>query len=182
MSSQKPSVETLLRSKLLSPVKRANWPFILFVLSQLLVGTLGCLLQIHWQTKYDTLQDKYDTAMEEQAVDQALLDLVFGEYNRENIQLTEVTVTAYSPNDPKQGTKYQTASGEYGFIGQCAISRDLLKEVNFGDTVLLVGIGKFIITDLLARGYTKRIDLFVPEKKVAKLFGVKPNVTMIYMK
>jgi 3D (Asp-Asp-Asp) domain-containing protein len=178
MSLQARSVAKSLKSR------QSSWLLTFLVILLFISVCFSGLLHIFWFQKYYSLQDQYNTVIDEQAVDAGILDLVFGEYNRENIQMDTVSVSAYSPTkDQTDSNPYETASGASTMIGQVAVSRDLLnKGVRFGDTILLVGIGSFIVEDTMAPRWRNKLDVLTSDKKAARLFGLQKNITMIWIK
>ncbi|MFN5936955.1 MAG: hypothetical protein ACK43L_02780 [Sphingobacteriales bacterium] len=92
-----------------------------------------------------------------------------------------VTVTMYHPV-PKQtdSSPYITASGfrldkknpkKDRII---AISRDLKEKLNFGDTVILEGIGKwdgeYVVHDVMNKRFKNRIDILINPNDEATMF------------
>jgi len=87
----------------------------------------------------------------------------------------EITVTAYSPTVSECGTEPQvTASMVKVRPGIVAVSRDLFDQGwVFGKKVYVKGHGIFEIADLMSDRYTQRMDIFFPDTKEARQFGVK---------
>lgn len=96
--------------------------------------------------------------------------------------IINVKVTMYT-TDPKQtdATPYITASGfrlnkrnpkRHRII---AVSRDIKEKLNFGDTVVLEGTGKwdgeYIVHDLMNRRWKNRIDILVNPKDKTTMFA-----------
>lgn len=84
-----------------------------------------------------------------------------------------VTVTAYTPSkrecdaDPRI-----TASMQSVRAGTVAVSRDLFEDGwVFGKKVYLMGLGIYEITDLMHKRHSKKIDIFMWNKKDAVTFG-----------
>ncbi len=92
-----------------------------------------------------------------------------------------VTVTMYHPvPNQTDATPYITASGfqlnrknpkKHRII---AISRDLRKKLNFGDTVILQGIGKwdgeYVVHDVMNKRFRNRIDILINPNDDATMF------------
>jgi len=79
-----------------------------------------------------------------------------------------VKVTCYYPHAGYDDPEYMTASGKditkyETSMRYCAISRDLQKYYNFGDTIHINGIGKWsgnwIVQDLMNKRFKNKIDL-----------------------
>lgn len=87
----------------------------------------------------------------------------------------EVTATYYHAG-PKHGLSWHTASGKKinvkelnsGKLKWVALSHDLLKIYNYGDTITVISNnpkinGKWVVMDKMGRHHKKRIDFLVPE-------------------
>jgi 3D (Asp-Asp-Asp) domain-containing protein len=102
-----------------------------------------------------------------------------------SVTMSIVTVTAYHPGvyDPATGKKGVTASGLRVKEGIVAVSRDLERSLNldFGDRVLLHGLGVFEFQDRMANRCHKKVDIFMDCKKKAVRFGVRRYVVLVKM-
>lgn len=87
---------------------------------------------------------------------------------------TEVTATYYHAG-PKHGLSWHTASGNKidvkelnsGNLRWVALSHDLLKIYNYGDTITVVSEnpqlnGKWVVMDKMGKHHRKRIDFLTP--------------------
>ena len=94
-----------------------------------------------------------------------------------------VTVTAYHPGvyDPSTGRRGVTASGLKVAKGMIAVSRDVEKNLNldFGDCVLLHGLGVYEFKDRMARRLQKKVDIYMDCTKKARRFGVKRYIMLV---
>jgi 3D (Asp-Asp-Asp) domain-containing protein len=99
------------------------------------------------------------------------------------VTMSIVTVTAYHPGvyDPATGKKGVTASGRKVRQGIVAVSRDVERILNleFGDRVLLHGLGVFDFQDRMALRCQKKVDIFMDCKKKARRFGVRRYVVLV---
>jgi 3D (Asp-Asp-Asp) domain-containing protein len=99
------------------------------------------------------------------------------------VTMTIVTVTAYHPGvyDPSTGRRGVTASGLKVAQGMVAVSRDVEKNLNldFGDQVLLHGLGVYEFQDRMARRLQKKVDIFMDCTKKARRFGVKRYIMLV---
>jgi len=85
-----------------------------------------------------------------------------------------VTVTGYSSTVAQTDEDpFITASNQKVKPGIIAVSRDLLKDFSFGTKVELQGIGVFVVQDVMAKRWSKRIDIWFPSVEEAKKFGKK---------
>ncbi len=91
-----------------------------------------------------------------------------------------VTATAYtSTRDQTDSTPFITASMARVRPGIIAMSRDLLKRYtpgapfDFGDQVEIIGLGVFQVEDTMNRRYSKRIDIWLPDRQDAYAWGVQ---------
>lgn len=79
-------------------------------------------------------------------------------------------------------TPFITASNTRTRTGIIALSRDLLKRYNpnapfsFGDTVHLTGFGDFIVEDSMHWRWRRRVDIWFPDRSLARQFGVRKIV------
>jgi 3D (Asp-Asp-Asp) domain-containing protein len=88
----------------------------------------------------------------------------------------EVKVTAYTPTrDQCDDTPLITASNQRVRDGIIALSRDLEEEfrLEFGDTIVLEGIGVFEFQDRMHPRWTRKVDIFMWERQEALEFGVQ---------
>ena len=101
------------------------------------------------------------------------------------VTMSIVTVTAYHPGvyDPSTFIKGVTASGIKVKEGIVAVSRDVEQSLNldFGDRVLLQGLGVFEFQDRMAARCRKKVDIFMKSKKEAIIFGVRRYVVLVKM-
>ena len=85
-----------------------------------------------------------------------------------------VTVGAYSPRRQEtQGNPRDTASGAQVRPGIVALSRDVERAlgVEFGDQVVVGGIGTFVFHDRMASHKKRRVDIFMESTAAAREFG-----------
>ena len=94
------------------------------------------------------------------------------------VTMSIVTVTAYH-HCP--GSKGITASGRRVKVGMIALSRDLERNLNmdFGDRVLLHGMGIFEFQDRMAARWNKKADIYLDNQGKARNFGVKRYVVLV---
>jgi 3D (Asp-Asp-Asp) domain-containing protein len=93
-----------------------------------------------------------------------------------------VTVTAYHPGVYCVGSrKGITASGQRAQEGMIAVSRDVERNLNlnFGDRLLLHGLGVYDFQDRMARRCRSKVDIFMKCKKKARHFGVRRHVVLV---
>ena len=97
-----------------------------------------------------------------------------------SVTMSIVTVTAYSYSggQPPHGI---TASGRRVKEGMVAVSRDLERslQLDFGDKVLLHGLGVFQFQDRMAQSQRKKVDLFMQSDSKARRFGVKRHIVLV---
>jgi 3D (Asp-Asp-Asp) domain-containing protein len=96
------------------------------------------------------------------------------------VTMSIVTVTAYH-HCP--GSKGITASGRRVKVGMIALSRDLERNLNmdFGDRVLLHGMGVFEFQDRMAPRWNKKVDIYLDNQCKAMDFGVKRYIVLVKM-
>lgn len=96
------------------------------------------------------------------------------------VTMSIVSVTAYH-HCP--GSKGITSSGRRVKVGMIALSRDLERNLNmdFGDRVLLHGMGVFEFQDRMAPRWTKKADIYLSNQGKARNFGVKRYVVLVKM-
>jgi 3D (Asp-Asp-Asp) domain-containing protein len=95
-----------------------------------------------------------------------------------------VTVTAYHPGAYCVGVpKGITASGRKVSEGMLAVSRDVERNLNleFGDRVLLHGLGVFAFQDRMNARCHKKVDIYMKTTKKARAFGVRRYVVVVRM-
>lgn len=94
------------------------------------------------------------------------------------VTMSIVTVTAYH-HCP--GSKGITASGRRVKVGMIALSRDLERNLNmdFGDRVLLHGMGVFEFQDRMAPRWNKKVDIYLSNQCKARNFGVKRYIVLV---
>jgi 3D (Asp-Asp-Asp) domain-containing protein len=97
-----------------------------------------------------------------------------------SVTMSIVTVTAYSYSggQPPHGI---TASGRRVKEGMVAVSRDLERslQLDFGDRVLLHGLGIFQFQDRMAQRQRKKVDVFMQSDSKARRFGVKRYIVLV---
>ena len=96
------------------------------------------------------------------------------------VNMSIVSVTAYSYN----GGQYPyniTASGRRVQEGMIAVSRDVERDLalNFGDRVLLHGLGVFEFHDRMAPRWSLKADVFMHSDQKARSFGVKRQIVLV---
>ena len=94
------------------------------------------------------------------------------------VTMSIVSVTAYH-HCP--GSKGITSSGRRVGVGMIALSRDLERNLNmdFGDRVLLHGMGVFEFQDRMAPRWNKKADIYLNNQCKARDFGVKRYVVLV---
>ncbi|MBI4642194.1 MAG: 3D domain-containing protein [Deltaproteobacteria bacterium] len=100
------------------------------------------------------------------------------------VTMSVVTVTAYHPGVTAPGSPQGiTASGQRVAEGMLAVSRDVERNLNldFGDRVLLHGLGVFKFQDRMHSRCKKKVDVFMKTKKKAIKFGVRRYVVLVKM-
>jgi 3D (Asp-Asp-Asp) domain-containing protein len=96
------------------------------------------------------------------------------------LKMSIVSVTAYSYS----GGSYPhsvTASGKRVKEGMVAVSRDVERNLhlNFGDRVLLHGLGVFEFQDRMASRWRLKADIFMHSNRKASRFGVKRHIVLV---
>ena len=96
------------------------------------------------------------------------------------VSMSIVSVTAYSYS----GGQYPyniTASGRRVQEGMVAVSRDVERDLNlnFGDRVLLHGLGVFEFQDRMASRWTLKADVFMHSDQKARGFGVRRQIVLV---
>jgi len=101
-----------------------------------------------------------------------------------SVSMSIVTVTAYHPGAYCVGVpKGITASGRKVSEGMLAVSRDVERNLNleFGDRVLLHGLGVFAFQDRMNARCHKKVDIYMKTTKKARAFGVRRYVVVVRM-
>jgi len=101
-----------------------------------------------------------------------------------SVTMSIVTVTAYHPGVYCVGSpKGVTASGQKVKEGMVAVSRDVERGLNldFGDRLLLHGLGVFEFQDRMASRCRKKVDIFMDCRQKAVRFGVRRYVVLVKM-
>lgn len=95
---------------------------------------------------------------------------------REKVSRLPVKVTAYTQH------RHATASGRRVHRGVVALSPDLERTlgVEFGDRVVLEGLGTFVFEDRTAAFWRRRVDIFMESQKAARQFGVKATYVRVH--
>lgn len=100
-----------------------------------------------------------------------------------SVTMSIVTVTAYHPGayNPRTYRRGITASGIKVKEGMVAVSRDLERNLSldFGDRVLLHGLGVFEFQDRMAARCRKKVDIYLNCTKKARRFGVRRHVVLV---
>ena len=98
-----------------------------------------------------------------------------------DLKVRELTITAYSPTEAECGPNPTiTASQTKARPGIVAVSRDLFAQGwVFGKKVYVKGHGVFEIADLMGKGHSKRMDIFIPDTDKAKRFGKKQTTVAL---
>lgn len=96
------------------------------------------------------------------------------------VNMSIVSVTAYSYS----GGQYPyniTASGHRVQEGMVAVSRDVERDLglNFGDRVLLHGLGVYAFQDRMASRWTYKADVFMGTDHKARGFGVRRHIVLV---
>ena len=92
-----------------------------------------------------------------------------------------VSISAYSSSpDETDGSPYVPAAGGINKVGQIAVSPDLYKRGwTFNKSVIIEGVGTFVIRDLMNEKWTKKIDILMSSKDKAKKFGNKKGTASL---
>jgi 3D (Asp-Asp-Asp) domain-containing protein len=99
-----------------------------------------------------------------------------------SVSMSIVTVTAYHPGVyGGHALRGVTASGQRVKEGMVAVSRDVEKTLclDFGDRVLLHGLGVFEFQDRMSGRLRQKVDIFMKCKQKARRFGVKRHVVLV---
>jgi 3D (Asp-Asp-Asp) domain-containing protein len=94
------------------------------------------------------------------------------------VTMSIVSVTAYHYCP---GSKGITSSGQRVKRGILAVSRDLERnlDLEFGDRLLLHGLGVYEFQDRMASRWTKKVDIYLDSQQKARRFGVKRYVVLV---
>ena len=94
------------------------------------------------------------------------------------VTMSIVTVTAYHHWPGSRGI---TSSGRHVKRGMIAVSRDLERNLhlNFGDRLLLHGMGVYEFQDRMAPRWHKKVDVYMDCQSKARRFGVKRYVVLV---
>ncbi len=94
------------------------------------------------------------------------------------VTMSIVTVTAYHHCPGSRGI---TASGQRVKTGIIAVSRDLERNLSldFGDRVLLHGMGVFEVQDRMASRWQKKVDIYMDTQQKARRFGLRRYVVLV---
>ena len=95
---------------------------------------------------------------------------------RAEVSRLPVKVTAYTQH------RHVAASGRRVRRGVVALSPDLehALRVEFGDRVVLEGVGTFVFEDRTAAHWRRRVDIFMESQKAARQFGVKATYVRMH--
>ena len=160
-----------------------RFEFVVAVLAMVLV----LLLKSHavpekpkvWQVERSTTVESVDERM------LGLLEMVFNQPLKDlHIFSTTVTLSAYTASvDETNENPHLTATMTPSRIGLAAVSRDLIEAYGLhrGQTIILPPYGAFQVQDVMNARWKLRIDLLHATKKAARLFGVKPNMKVIWI-
>lgn len=96
------------------------------------------------------------------------------------VNMSIVTVTAYSYSGG-QSPYCVTASGKRVKEGMIALSYDVERNLTlqFGDRVLLHGLGVFDFQDRMASRWTQKADVFMQSDHKARSFGIKRHIVLV---
>jgi len=85
-----------------------------------------------------------------------------------------VTVTWYTSSvDECDDTPFITADGSRTRHGIVAVSRDLLGEIAFGDSVYIEGHGGYVVHDTMNARWRRRVDIWCDDKQEAIRNGIQ---------
>ena len=98
----------------------------------------------------------------------------------------EVQVTGYSSTrDQCDGDPFITAANTRVRDGIVALSRDLLRRYtpdapfDWGDRIHLAGIGDFIVEDSMNARFSRRVDIWFPDRRSAWRWGLQETTLVI---
>ncbi len=125
------------------------------------------------------LRESLENLMKEQARFKALLIESGYPIRDEDGTLTlKVVATGYTSSVREtDNTPHITASNTFTRPGIVALSRDLLEQYtpnapfDFGDRILIKGMGEFVVEDSMHRRWRKRLDIWFPTRREAFQFG-----------
>ncbi len=99
-----------------------------------------------------------------------------------SVSMSIVTVTAYHPGVyGGHNQRRVTASGKKVKEGMVAVSQDVerMLSLDFGDRVLLHGLGVFEFQDRMSYRKRQKVDIFMRCLKKARRFGIKRHVLLV---
>ncbi len=106
--------------------------------------------------------------------------LFAGESRKNRYQFVWVSVSGYtSRQDQTDADPWTTASGTRPGTGTVALSRDLLRSFTpgapfeFGDGLLIPGMGVYVVEDAMAPRWTQRADIWFADNQSAQCWGVR---------
>ena len=145
------------------------------------VTTLALINHIHHTNNKNNLLEEIEKHKDEKAMMNDLLTLVFQEeFDIERLRVDEVLVSSYSSEKSQcWGDPHETSSGKTVSTNCVALSRDL--PINKHQNILAVGIGTLRHEDTMHSRKTKQIDIWMPDKKAATAFGLRENVTIMWL-
>ena len=118
----------------------------------------------------EDLNKKYDKANE------ILSKIANRDISELKLKSTIVTATAYTARKEECDAEPNImADGTVVYIGAVAISRDMRQKfgIKLGDTIIIKGMGSFVVRDIMNKRFKNKIDILVPTVAAAKMFGVK---------
>lgn len=151
----------------------------------------AALVWQHLDHQRAILQVQLDIANTSLEFDAAILSVVFGEpWDRDRLRTADgVTLSAYSSTRAQcDSTPHETASGSTVSTNCAATSRDL--PIPFDKVILVPGVGTVRNEDTMGRYKTirgqrvpikKSVDLWMPDTKAARAFGVSENRTIMWL-
>jgi 3D (Asp-Asp-Asp) domain-containing protein len=99
------------------------------------------------------------------------------------LEFIRAVVTGYSSTpDQTDETPWLTAWSTQTRPGVIALSRDLLRTFtagapfDFGDKILVAGVGIFLVEDTMASRWTNRADIWFPTRLQARQWGLKETL------
>lgn len=102
-----------------------------------------------------------------------------GFFDAQAMRDEQVTVSAYSSTRAQtDSTPWTTADMSGVRPGIVAVSRDLMSELGlqFGQRIYLSGFGIFEVRDVMHRRWSRRVDIWCPDKTAAEMIGVQPAI------
>jgi 3D (Asp-Asp-Asp) domain-containing protein len=95
-----------------------------------------------------------------------------------DLDFVQAVVTGYSSTpDQTDETPWLTAWSTQTRPGVIALSRDLLRTFtdgapfDYGDRILVAGVGVFLVEDTMADRWTSRADIWFPTRQQAQQWG-----------